>query len=259
MITPAIRAALPAFQYVSERERTPERQAENEKEVAPEDEQENAQPFTLEPRTYTPVPLSGQIQTPDIEEDNPEPPHKLSLRKTSASVSSSPISQREPSIPHRKDVDMNTHPLFRGSDSAYGSDTDKMPLHDINNSDKARPTNSPPPRNTHGRIYATSPRPDQRTFQPAKVKPHSPYQRPWTAGPPDQRSVSVANLSTKSQTIGTGNDKKLKKKRSAFGWLKKAFSLSEEEKAVFEAKRRAPPPPINYGPERMFLDGRRIR
>lgn len=30
---------------------------------------------------------------------------------------------------------------------------------------------------------------------------------------------------------------KIKKKRSAFGWLKKAFSLSEEEKAAFEEKK----------------------
>lgn len=35
--------------------------------------------------------------------------------------------------------------------------------------------------------------------------------------------------------IETG--KKVKKKRSAFGWLKKAFSLSEEEKRVFEERR----------------------
>jgi hypothetical protein len=35
-----------------------------------------------------------------------------------------------------------------------------------------------------------------------------------------------------------GERKKVKKKRSAFGWLKKAFSLSEEEKAAFEERRR---------------------
>jgi hypothetical protein len=59
----------------------------------------------------------------------------------------------------------------------------------------------------------------------------------------------------------TEKDKKLKKKRSAFGWLKKAFSLTEEERAVFEAKRRASPPPIDYSMDRKpkFLDGRRIR
>jgi hypothetical protein len=34
-----------------------------------------------------------------------------------------------------------------------------------------------------------------------------------------------------------GTEKKVKKKRSAFGWLKKAFSLSEEEKAAFEQRR----------------------
>lgn len=35
-----------------------------------------------------------------------------------------------------------------------------------------------------------------------------------------------------------GKQQKVKKKRSAFGWLKKAFSLSEEEKAAFEEKRK---------------------
>ena len=35
-----------------------------------------------------------------------------------------------------------------------------------------------------------------------------------------------------------GKEQKVKKKRSAFGWLKKAFSLSEEEKAAFEEKRK---------------------
>lgn len=39
-------------------------------------------------------------------------------------------------------------------------------------------------------------------------------------------------------TTMTENGKKVKKKRSAFGWLKKAFSLSEEERAAFEEKRR---------------------
>lgn len=34
------------------------------------------------------------------------------------------------------------------------------------------------------------------------------------------------------------NGNKIKKKRSAFGWFKKAFSLSEEEKAAFEEKRK---------------------
>lgn len=61
-------------------------------------------------------------------------------------------------------------------------------------------------------------------------------------------------------TTMTENGKKVKKKRSAFGWLKKAFSLSEEEKAAFEEKRREPT--VGYydrRPPPQFLDGRRVR
>lgn len=63
-------------------------------------------------------------------------------------------------------------------------------------------------------------------------------------------------------TTVTENGKKVKKKRSAFGWLKKAFALSEEEKAAFEERRRGAafeqdrqyerPPP-------RWVDGKRIR
>lgn len=34
------------------------------------------------------------------------------------------------------------------------------------------------------------------------------------------------------------DDKRLKKKKSGFGWLKKAFSLTDEEKAEFEERKR---------------------
>ena len=39
-------------------------------------------------------------------------------------------------------------------------------------------------------------------------------------------------------TVEGKDGKKVKKKRSALGWLKKAFSLSEEEKQAFEERRR---------------------
>lgn len=59
-----------------------------------------------------------------------------------------------------------------------------------------------------------------------------------------------------------GERKKVKKKRSAFGWLKKAFSLSEEEKAAFEERRRmATMEAERYyegAGERKWLDGKRI-
>jgi hypothetical protein len=63
-------------------------------------------------------------------------------------------------------------------------------------------------------------------------------------------------------TTVTEGGTKVKKKRSGFGWLKKAFSLSEEEKAAFEAKRRGDVSShSDYRQEHrpQFLDGRRIR
>lgn len=62
-------------------------------------------------------------------------------------------------------------------------------------------------------------------------------------------------------TMMTENGKKVKKKRSALGWLKKQFSLSEEEKAAFEERRRGADQ-NHYRQERgqqRWLDGKRIR
>jgi len=68
-------------------------------------------------------------------------------------------------------------------------------------------------------------------------------------------------MSTMSDmTMMMENGKKVKKKRSAFGWLKKAFSLSDEERATFEERRKQPDPVVYYErrPQKQFLDGRRI-
>lgn len=52
----------------------------------------------------------------------------------------------------------------------------------------------------------------------------------------------------------------LRKKKSAFGWFKKAFSLDEEEKAAFEARKAMQHRDRYYDPNSpKFLDGRRIR
>jgi hypothetical protein len=58
-----------------------------------------------------------------------------------------------------------------------------------------------------------------------------------------------------------GEKKKVKKKRSAFGWLKKAFSLSEEEKQAFvERRRMAEMEAKEYyaGQEKIWVDGKRV-
>ncbi|KFX88693.1 hypothetical protein O988_08935 [Pseudogymnoascus sp. VKM F-3808] len=77
-------------------------------------------------------------------------------------------------------------------------------------------------------------------------------------------SVYPSNMSrmTLASQVTVGLDaqgKKVKKKRSGFGWLKKAFSLSEEEKMEFEeARRRKDVIEEGQARERMFLDGRRV-
>lgn len=54
-----------------------------------------------------------------------------------------------------------------------------------------------------------------------------------------------------------------KKKSSAFGWLKKAFTMSEEERAAFEARKNMAYQPYqdSYYKDKSpkFLDGKRLR
>ena len=63
-------------------------------------------------------------------------------------------------------------------------------------------------------------------------------------------------------TTVTENGKKVKKKRSAFGWLKKAFALDEEEKAAFEERRRRTDwddQSYYERPRQKWVDGKRVR
>lgn len=130
-----------------------------------------------------------------------------------------------------------------------------------------------------------SPASERQHFRPVQASPHSPLQqRPHTAGPgvhrpghhddshhhsrnaPSQMGMStlssVTTMTHNSSGEG-GSTRTIKKKRSAFGWLKKAFSLDEEERAAFEARRRAQP--LNYyqyqaytGHSPRYLDGKRV-
>lgn len=68
----------------------------------------------------------------------------------------------------------------------------------------------------------------------------------------------LSNVTT--MTNESGSSRTLKKKRSAFGWLKKAFSLDEEERAAFEQKKREQARNLYYD-ERSpkYIDGKRIQ
>ncbi|KAM0288064.1 hypothetical protein ACHAQH_000132 [Verticillium albo-atrum] len=74
-----------------------------------------------------------------------------------------------------------------------------------------------------------------------------------------QLSQMVAEMSSKAGEA-SGTTQKLKKKRSAFGWLKKAFSLDEEERLAYEArKQQTLQNPYYDGRSPKYLDGRRVR
>lgn len=52
----------------------------------------------------------------------------------------------------------------------------------------------------------------------------------------------------------------MKKKKSAFGWFKKAFTMDDEERAAFEARKNTHQPEVYYKDKSpKFLDGRRLR
>lgn len=143
---------------------------------------------------------------------------------------------------------------------------------------------------------APSPRSEhQQYFLPVNASPHSPLQRPWTAAPSSHHvhtKSSLSNLSNGSngsnsrfqhaQSSRPSNLRNMpsamgmstmtsmtymteggtkKKKRNPFAWLKKAFSLSEEEKAAFEEKRRRADDVRYYDdrPQPRWIDGRRVR
>jgi hypothetical protein len=72
----------------------------------------------------------------------------------------------------------------------------------------------------------------------------------------------AATVTSRATTQAGG--KRVKKKKSAFGWLKKAFSMDEEEKAEYEARKamqyRSQYQDQYYeGLSPKFLDGKRIR
>jgi hypothetical protein len=132
----------------------------------------------------------------------------------------------------------------------------------------------------------------QQFYRPVMASPHSPLQqRPHTAVPHESvyrpsasypqylrtqpsRLGGMSMLSTVAAstyedgrnagapTIRTqGTSKSLKKKKSALGWLKKAFSMDEEEKAAYEARKAQrftqAQPQDQFSPK--FVDGRRVR
>ena len=245
----------------------------------------------MQPRTYSPVPQSTApaqranpqevIPAPEIPQIAPARKRFSLKRKAPPEKKTSPKPLTPPSSQPQTIIPVRSSPPSRGPpDSAYGSDTDKI-IYQSNTtsdyfglrpnvsyvdrpaSDYARSPASQKPQQIPGALYVASPQSDQQHFHPVRASPHSPLQRPWTAAPSSSSNLrSQTSLSKISQmTSVTENGTRVKKKKSSFGWLKKAFSLSEEERKIFEEKRRAAPQPREYavGRKPQFLDGKRIR
>lgn len=156
----------------------------------------------------------------------------------------------------------------RPQDSARGSEADGP----SNNNDSAKRyvnVDYTPPSFPN---LIPSPASEHQYFRPVQASPHSPLQqRPHTAGTvgnrpgnhqrnaPSQMGMSMlSNVTTMTQD-SSGTNRTVKKKRSAFGWLKKAFSLDEEERAAFEERRRQQPVNHYYDQRSpQFLDGKRM-
>ncbi|POR35482.1 Uncharacterized protein TPAR_04301 [Tolypocladium paradoxum] len=166
-------------------------------------------------------------------------------------------------------------------DSAYGSDVELHSRRQGSNvgSDYSM---SPPVRAQ----VIHSPRSDQQQYyHPVRASPHSPLQqRPHTAAGPrasqprpqhlrnqpsqlgGMSTLSNVTMATYDERAATpsartlGGERTQKKKKSAFGWFKKAFSLDDEERAAFEARRATAQKDRYYESNSpKFLDGRRIR
>ncbi|RYO84432.1 hypothetical protein DL766_001646 [Monosporascus sp. MC13-8B] len=229
--------------------------------------------FILQPRTYTPQPPaplpSPMVHDSDSEEEVEEVPKRTSLRQRVSLKGGNPPERIQ--VPTRDETQILRPAIYQapssahGHDSAYGSGTEtRPPLPSF----AGRYADLPPPSipNT-----IPSPRSDQQYFRPVQASPHSPLQqRPWTSGTtahphpglyashtrnqPSRMGMStLSNVTTASQA-----EKKVKKKRSAFGWLKKAFTLDDEERAEFEArKHQQAHNPYYESRSPKYLDGKR--
>ncbi|KFY87995.1 hypothetical protein V498_06941 [Pseudogymnoascus sp. VKM F-4517 (FW-2822)] len=348
MITPAIRATLPAFQLVQEREESPERDSSS----ISDPELQEPQFLTLEPRTYTPPPLTPRSFSagPPVSTRLPTPPEtqqrvesappiarksslrerlSLSRKQAPAPLLNIPSHNSTPTLAHTSVLPLRrppsnvelrrppplhsgatpnsprspANPAGLGLDSAYYSDPNRVSVVGTPSQEYHQFISSAQSQTRHdyGSTYVTTPRSEQQHFHPVQASPNSPLQRPWTAAPtqrlPPGRSngVTSAQYNSYGNSYGNSNSysgtpgresrmnnsvypsnmsrmtlasqvtvgldeqgKKVKKKRSGFGWLKKAFSLSEEEKLEFEEARRRKDVVDEGGRERMFLDGRRV-
>jgi len=229
------------------------------------------------PRVPEPTPNVPRVSEPRLDvsrvaeaEHEVQPRQRTSLRQRVSLKTTPPESIQIPppnALEIHRPVYHESPRTYQAPDSAYGSDMERPPVNSIvsiNSSLAEFPT--PPARP----VMVPSPHSDQQYFRPVQASPHSPLQqRPHTSGTvstraPPRNIPSAMGMSTLSNvttmTSDTSNSRTLKKKRSAFGWLKKAFSLDEEERIAFEQKKREQANNLYYQDRSpKFLDGKRIQ
>ncbi|KAK7962271.1 uncharacterized protein PG986_003096 [Apiospora aurea] len=221
--------------------------------------------YILQPRTYTPQP-PAPLPSPMIR-NNPSSPRGMESPEQEDSPKRTSLRQR---LSLR-----GSNPLCPYS-CRQGARTGQDRLHRLGCRLIMSQSRNDDLRFTHDH---------QHHFRPVQASPHSPLQRPWTSGNVNQvaprphtsattrdyhqghlqRDSPSAMAMSRMSNVSTmnpenGDSKTLKKKRSAFGWLKKAFALDEEERMEFEARRQQQAPMPYYYDERSprFLDGRRV-
>ncbi|KAL2166292.1 hypothetical protein VTG60DRAFT_2976 [Thermothelomyces hinnuleus] len=222
-----------------------------------------------------PAPRRDPSQAPELViPQDPEvvPPQRTSLRQRVSLKGTVPISIQVPppnSMGSQQRPLQAVHRAYESRDSAYGSDMERPPV-DSMASINSSMVEFPPPFVQPPMI--PSPHSERQFFRPVQPNPYSPLQqRPHTSGTvaphhfpapprhaPSRMGMSIMSSGT-AMTNQTG--KTVKKKRSAFGWLKKAFALDEEERAMFEQRKREQIVDNPYYAPRSqeFLDGKRIR
>lgn len=224
-----------------------------------------------------PVVRPDPAQAPElVPEPDPAPEtharQRTSLRERISLKTTPPESIQ---VPPPDDVELQrpSHHVPRACqapDSAYGSDMERPPVNSMTSINSSL-VDFTPPFARPGMI--PSPLSEKQFFRPVQANPYSPLQqRPHTSGTvgphhfpaPPRNTPSAMGMSIMSNgttmTNQTGSGKTVKKKRSAFGWLKKAFSLDDEERAVFEQRKREQMAnPYYQAKSQQFLDGKRIR
>ncbi|KAM7191776.1 hypothetical protein V8F20_009139 [Naviculisporaceae sp. PSN 640] len=217
----------------------------------------------------------GHQQDAELES---QPRQRTSLRQRVSLKTTPPESIQVPprEVVERRQPVQLTPRTFQAPDSAYGSDVERTRRNHQNDSiSSIDPDLFDFPIPTVRPTLIPSPHSDQQFFRPVQASPHSPLQqRPHTAGTvnggyaashhgiPVRNIPSAMGMSTLSNvtTMTSDTGRSVKKKRSAFGWLKKAFTMDEEEKAAFEAKRREQTKNLYYDARSpQFLDGKRIQ